>query len=62
MRKRKQVKRLSYEDRKKIEILVGKGESLYDIAVSVGAHETTIRRELKRGGEPYSADTAQMSL
>lgn len=55
-------RRLCYDDRKKIERLASKGVRVSDIADAVGVHRQTIYNELKRGGDPYDADTAQKSI
>ena len=62
MMKRKEYKRIVFEDRQKIEQLYADGKTPYEIAVTIGVHPVTIDRELKRGGNPYSADVAQKSL
>lgn len=59
---RKVYKRISYEDRKKIEELARSGTDVMTIASNIGVHYNTIRRELIRGGNPYSAETAQMGI
>lgn len=61
-RQRKEVKRLNYEARKEIERLYAGGDRVEEIAAKIGVAAATIYRELKRGGEPYSADVAQMSI
>lgn len=53
------VKRLTYEDRKVIEMMAGQGARVVSIADRIGVHRATIYKELKRGGEPYSAEVAQ---
>ena len=60
---KKVYKKISYEDRKKIEAMVKKGEmDETSMAAAIGVHFSTIRRELQRGGNPYSAEVAQRSL
>ncbi len=59
---RKGNRRLKYEDRQKIEWMKAKGVSVIEIAASIGVHRATIYNELKRGGEPYRADTAQKQV
>ena len=56
---RKGNRRLNYEDRQKIEWMNNKGIRVIEIAESIGVHRATIYNELKRGGIPYKADTAQ---
>ena len=56
---RKGNRRLNYEDRRKIEWMSAKGVRVVEIADASGAHRATIYNELKRGGNPYSADEAQ---
>lgn len=56
---RKGDKYLTYEDRKKIEELYKEGNRVVTIAEVIGCHRVTIYNELKRGGQPYSADEAQ---
>ncbi len=53
------VKRLSYEDRKIIEEMIGQGARVVSIADRIGVHRATIYKELKRGGSPYCAEDAQ---
>ena len=60
--KRKMYKRISYEDRKRIEEMNTAGVDMTRIAAEIGVHYQTIARELKRGGNPYSANTAQKSI
>ena len=59
---RKGNRRLNYEDRKQIEYLRAKGVRVIEIADKIGVHRATIYNELKRGGNPYSADRAQQGL
>lgn len=56
---RKGNRRLNYEDRRKIEWMSAKGIRVVEIADAIGVHRATIYNELKRGGNPYSADEAQ---
>lgn len=56
---RKGNRRLNYEDRRKIEWMSAKGVRVVEIADAIGVHRATIYNELKRGGNPYSADEAQ---
>ena len=51
-----------YEDRKRIEILCREGTPITIMAYKIGVDPMTIRRELKRGGDPYSAEAAQRSV
>jgi len=62
LKKRKAYKRLMYEDRKRIEILCREGTPITIMAYKIGVDPMTIRRELKRGGDPYSAEAAQRSV
>lgn len=55
-------RRLNYEDRQKIEWMNNKGIRVIEIAESIGVHRATIYNELKRGGTPYKADTAQKRI
>lgn len=59
---RKQYKKLTYSDRKKIEIMVKDGATPKELAKETEVHITTIYRELERGGRPYKADEAQKTL
>lgn len=55
---KKNIKRISYEDRKTIEMLMNAGWRIVDIATIVGVHRATIYKELKRCA-PYQAEIAQ---
>lgn len=55
-------KRLNFSDRQIIEKMHESGEKICNIANAVGVHRATIYNELKRGGEPYRAETAQKTL
>lgn len=55
-------RRLNYEDRKKIEKLTEQGTRVIIIADTIGVHRATIYNELKRGGTPYRAETAQRTV
>lgn len=55
-------KRLTFADRQRIEKMISAGERVVDIAAAVGVHRVTIYNELRRGGEPYRAETAQRTL
>ena len=60
---KKMYKKITYEDRKKIEAMVREGKmDETSMAAAIGVHFSTIRRELARGGTPYSAEIAQRSL
>ncbi len=59
---RKKNKRLSYDDRRKIEQMKQEGERVAKIADIIGVHRATIYNELKRGGTPYRAETAQRKM
>ena len=62
----RKYKRISYEDRKKIEKLYKYGDSHQQIADVIGVSRITIYREKKRGWDEdtksYNADTAQRCL
>ena len=62
---------LTFEDRKKIETMHKRGDTPTAIASVLGAHHTTIYKELQRGAtgeldanlrEGYSAEIAQIKL
>lgn len=53
---------ITYDDRKQIEKMLSDLKRNEEIAVAVGVSESTIRREIKRGGKPYRADIAQKFL
>lgn len=59
---RKGGRRLNFSDRQIIEKMHTSGARICDIANTVGVHRATIYNELKRGGEPYRAETAQKAL
>lgn len=59
-RKKRKYHRIAYKDRVQIEMMQEK--STEEIAVAIGVSESTIRRELKRGGAPYRADVAQKMI
>lgn len=59
---RKGDKRLRYTDREKIEEMTAKGERVVVIADTIGVCRQTIYKELKRGGTPYRAETAQRTV
>lgn len=56
------VKRITFNDRKLIEKLFKENKSVQEVSEATGFHITTIYKELKRGGDPYSAETAQHSI
>ena len=64
----RKYKRLSYEDRKKIEVMCRTGCNVEAIAEAVGVHRGTLYRELQRGGaengkrQQYSAELAQRAI
>jgi IS30 family transposase len=64
----RKYRRLSYEDREKIEMMCREGKKTAEIANSLGTHRTTIYLELKRGGAGngkrlnYSAEQAQKQI
>lgn len=55
-------KRITFTDRLTIEEMKKAGARVVDIAAKVGVHRATIYNELKRGGEPYTAEEAQRSI
>lgn len=57
-----QKKRLTYEDRKKIEELCKAGLNGHKISKVMGVHNVTIYRELSRCSGLYNADEAQRTL
>ncbi|MDD7404145.1 MAG: helix-turn-helix domain-containing protein [bacterium] len=59
---RKQYKKLTYADRKKIEQLAKENATPKQLAQETNVHISTIYRELERGGDPYNADAAQRAL
>lgn len=59
---RKTYKRITYEDRRRIEEMASRGMDKTSIAAAIGVHFQTISRELKRGGNPYKAEKAQKNL
>lgn len=61
-RPRKAYKRLTYEDRQRIEQLNAQGKTIDEMALTIGVHSATMYRELARGGEPYKAEVAQHSI
>lgn len=61
-RPRKPYKRLTFEDRKKIESLDREGKTVDEMALAIGVHTATVYRELTRGGMPYRAEVAQHSI
>lgn len=59
---RKAYKRITFEDRRKIEKMAKEGMDKTSIAAAIGVHYQTISRELEKGGDPYKAETAQMGI
>lgn len=59
---RKKIKRLNYEDRKKIEEMTKQGIQVSIIAETIGVHRATIYNELKRSSTPYRAEVAQRTI
>lgn len=59
---RKQYKKLTYADRKRIEQMIKENATPKQLAQETNVHIATIYRELERGGTPYNADTAQRAL
>ena len=55
-------KNLNYEDRKTIEEMFNQKEKITNIAKRIGCSRDTIYNELKRGGIPYCAETAQKGM
>ena len=62
MRKRKQYKRITFEDRQQIEKLYADGATTDEMAMIIGVNSATMYRELKRGGNPYLAEVAQRQI
>ena len=60
--KRKKYKIITFEDRCRIEEMVRAGMDKTSIAAAIGVHFQTMSREMKRGGDPYTAETAQKSI
>lgn len=61
----RKYKRMKFEDRKKIEIMLRHNASIAEIAAAVGVHRDTIYKELKRSGadeHTYTAEAAQAAL
>jgi IS30 family transposase len=64
----RKYKRLSYEDRRRIESMCREGRTTDEIAATIGTHRATIYLELKRGGAErgkranYSAERAQKQI
>lgn len=61
-RQRKKYKRIRFEDREQIERLLKEGKTTDEIALRIGVNSATMFREMKRGGDPYRAETAQKAL
>lgn len=68
---RKKYKLLSYNDRKRLEVMYLNNERPSDIAAKLGVHTATVYRELQRGGagksdknsrSEYSAEVAQHTI
>lgn len=62
---RKKYKRIKFEDRKKIEIMLKQNADIKDIAAAIGVHKDTIYKELKRNEadkRTYTAEAAQAAL
>lgn len=61
---RKRYKKLTYQDRQKIEAMLKTGATPKELANETGVHIATIYRELERGnaGEGYNANLAQQTL
>jgi IS30 family transposase len=58
----RRYKRLTFTDRQAIEKCLLEGYSPKELAEKIGIHIATIYRELARGGNPYSAITAQKKI
>ena len=58
---KKSFKRLSFEDRQRIEKMLSAGERITKIANEVGFSRNTIYEEIKRGGQPYRALHGQLN-
>lgn len=68
---RKKYKLLSYDDRKRLEVMYLNNERPSDIAAKLGVHTATVYRELQRGAggdfdknfrAKYSAEVAQRAI
>lgn len=62
---RKTYKKITYEERKKIEHMVKKGVPVMEMATEIGVHMATVYRELQRGRDEmgnYKADVAQNKI
>lgn len=59
---RKKGKKITWDDRQRIEQLTKVDMSIAMIAKDIGVSRTAIYYELARGGEPYSADYAQKNV
>lgn len=62
---KRKYKRLRFEDRKALEIMLTSGFSISEIAELLGVHRDTIYRELHRSGktrDSYTAEDGQKSL
>ena len=68
---RKKYKLLSYDDRKRLEVMYLNNERPSDIAAKLGVHTATVYKELQRGStgkfdknlrSEYSAEIAQRTI
>ena len=63
MSNKKGCKRLSYEERKKIEHLKNHtGLSISEIARVINRSRSTVWKEIRQNDSPYNADNAQKKL
>lgn len=61
----RKYKRLRYEDRQTIEKMLKAGDSVVEIAATLGVHRDTIYKELTRSGtdqRTYSAELGQRAI
>lgn len=61
----RKYKRLRYEDRQTIERMLKAGDSVVEIAATLGVHRDTIYKELTRSGtdqRTYSAELGQRAI
>ena len=59
---RKKGKKITWDDRQRIEQLTKVDMSIAMIAKDIGVSRAAIYNELARGGTPYSADYAQKNV
>ena len=58
----RRYKRLTFKDRQTIEACLKEGYGPKELATKLGICIATVYREIARGGEPYSAITAQKRI